>query len=520
MPFEIYCIPSCRKKGKNWFLDAHLIDLKTNDHIQKDFPIAEIPRLPIGAEIKDDNTITRSSGTKEKIHFSDFRSGKTITINELEDELYPFEISDDIKDSTKLFSVNANNKPYIFFCYELFRTFLCMDNRLINYLFQYDVLESFIDHELIERNNGHVHATLTLNESFPKSFLRSNSLLQKYLLLIYDKTFKNLRHSTQAEKTEVQCHFNFSKIDLKNITLTCHVKQYETFNLVYYIESIDSILNFPIDELTIINSSVRSKNHRPNSGTSKPKTFPLKHASQHNTSNTESGNQSSQEEISVLPLDYKFNKKLKIERLRLDKKETSNDNLIGSPAIPQEIIDNLNLSLLQQESTGEGNFLNLNRDRNLGSFDFSEIPEGLITFSKAIKILASTLNKNFTHWIAEFASKSSFRLLNDNTRKAIVVKFDIGMPIYFIEIDSSDNRFISTLVLFNIKTKDHKKFIQLTLNETANTHGRWPEESISTISDYHTIRHPRKRKSDKNIEVKQDTMIERISYKLLNIFTV
>lgn len=519
MPFEIYCIPSCRKKGKNWFLDAHLIDLKTEEHIQKDFPIAEIPRLPIGAEIKDDNTITRSSGTKEQIHFSDFSSGKTITINELEDELYPFEISDDIKDSTKLFSVNANNKPHIFFCYEIFRTFLCMDNRLINYLFQYDVLESFIDHESIERKNGNVHATLTLNDSFPKSFLRSNSLLQKYLLLIYDKTFKNLRNSTQTEKTELQCQFNFSKIDFKNITLTCHVKQYDTFNLVYYIESIDSTLNFPIDELTIINSGVTSKNHQSNSGASKPKTFPLKHASQHNTSDTEGGNKSYQEEISVLPLDYKFNKKLKIERLRLDKKETCNDNLNGSTAIPQQIIDNLDLSLLQPDYTAEGNFLNLNRDRDLGSFDFSKIPEGLITFSKAIKILAGTLNKNFTHWIAKFDSKSSFRLLNNSTRKAIVVKFNIGIPIYFIEIDSSDNRFISTLVLFNIKTKDHKKFIQLTLNESANFHGRWPEKDISTISDYHTIRHPRKRKSEKNIEVKQDTLIERLSYKFLNIFT-
>ena len=120
--------------------------------------------------------------------------------------------------------------------------------------------------------------------------------------------------------------------------------------------------------------------------------------------------------------------------------------------IPNHIIGNVRFSLAESEDKGDGGFQNLNRDSEIGNFDYALVPEGLIAFTKAINILSNTIGRSFSYWIKEINESYSFSRINDTIRKAIIVKFDIGTPIYFVEVDSSDNRFISTLLFHSIKS--------------------------------------------------------------------
>jgi hypothetical protein len=518
MAIEIYSVTGCKKHGKNWLIDAHIIDLETKEFQYKNYPIAGIPRLPIGAEINSDHTVKRSAGKPIKIHFPDFEQCKIITINELQEELYSFQVDDSVKENTKLLSVKNGNLTYVFFCYEIFRALLCMDNRLTKFLFQYNVLESFIDYEDITDENGLIEATIEVNEMFPRSFL-SNSLLEKFILLVYNQELSSLRKSIQSHAMNGESDFSFSTFPFKNLSLTCQIKEYKTFKLIYYINSIDSPIDFPFDQLKILHPQMRSKSQENQEKNTQAGKMPIKHATSHETSDTEGGNKDSQEDLNVLPLEYKFNRKVLIEKVKLNKRETQDDGVI-STKIPEHILSQLNLSLLEEDDHGQHRFLSLNRDRDIASFDFAEIPAGLIPFAKAVKILADTINKAFTYWISEFTTKSSFKYLNGGARKAIVVKFDLPSPIYFIEIDSSDERYISTLILFQINTPDHKKYINVILNTTANNQGRWPEKEMSRISGYITLRHPKELKDNDLSEArKEELYIDRIAGKFLNAFS-
>ncbi|WP_404818024.1 Tn7-like element transposition protein TnsE [Reichenbachiella ulvae] len=135
---------------------------------------------------------------------------------------------------------------------------------------------------------------------------------------------------------------------------------------------------------------------------------------------------------------------------------------------------------------------------------------------KAIHILAKKIGKEFTYDLLTFETNNKFKSIGLLDRKSLVVKFDIGQPLYFVEIDSSDNKFISTLVLYNINTLDHNKFIQILLNDTARDQGKWPEKSIANLAGFITIRHPRIYKKQK--EELGNAAMENYEVKIANKF--
>ena len=61
--------------------------------------------------------------------------------------------------------------------------------------------------------------------------------------------------------------------------------------------------------------------------------------------------------------------------------------------IPNHIIGNVSFSLAESEDKGDGVFQNLNRDSEIGNFDYALVPEGLIAFTKAINILFNTIGR-------------------------------------------------------------------------------------------------------------------------------
>lgn len=517
MTIQIISIPRCYKKSNNWLLEIYGITPNRTVE-QLSHPLAATPKLPIGGAIKPDKTISRNTGFTEQINFKNFDTGRIITLEEIGHEIYSFTIPNEIQQHSRLYEVKTDDRTYVFFCYEIFRAFLCWDNNLIKYLFQYDVLDSFIDNESIQKIGNKTHATLEINEAFPKQLLGNTKKLEKYILLVYNESFKKLRHSILSQRTENYIDFSFGSLDFKELTLSCQAKEFNKFTLIYSINSIDSPIHFPFDELSILHSSIKSKKQSKSEGKSTKTAIPFKHANSHETNDSEAANKVSHEDFSVLPLEYKFDREVQIEKIRLNTSESKGKN--ETTKIPKHQIGDVQFSLSEEDDNGNGVFQNLNRDADTGTFDYSQVPEGLISFTKAINILSNTIGKDFTYWIANLDEGSSFSRINNTGRKAIVVRFDVGSPIYFVEIDSSDNRFISTLLLHSINTPNHKKYIDLVLDHTAKNHGRWPEKEITSISQFITIRHPQSRKKEKDLseKAKSSLYLDRIAWKYYRCF--
>lgn len=526
MAIEIFSVSSCVNTEKGWQLVTNYFDLgKKGEALRKLSPLPEIPRLPIGTGINNDGTILKRSGESKRIVFSNFSSGKIISIEELSERLYSFDVPNEVMNDTKLYIINnVSPKPFVFFCYELFRTFLCFDNMLIPYLFQYDVLESFIDKSEIREVGNKRMLYLELNNNFPKPLLK-NEKIRSYILVLYNNSIREYWKSIQANSTISKSDFSFSSIGLGELDLVCRVKEYKDFTLIYNIEEIKSKLEFPFDEMELVHASFKNKNKnkQPNGGRKKGR-FDVKLPTSHSTDNNENETDSSEysESISVLPLNFEFDRKMEIKRVNLSPDANSSISDPNSKhSFPKLKLEDRNVGFNNNEKEGkaESYFLNLTRDKGFNNFDYSEIPEGLVRFTKAVDLIARALKLIYTYEIRQFSNNSSFSQIGDSTRKALIIKIQHNPSVYIVEIDSSDDRFISTLMIANLRVHDEDAFFKNVLKMTGDKNGVWPDEYINTYCEFITIRHPKitkklKRLSDKK---RDDIYIKMLSNKIIRI---
>lgn len=527
MAIEIFSVSSCINTNKEWKLVIHYFDLKNiKEPLRKLCPLPEIPRLPIGAKIEKDGIISKSGGKSKQVVFPNFNSGKIISIEELTNRLYLFEVQKEVMIDTKLYIINnGESKPIVFFCYELFRTFLCLDNRIIPYLFQFDVLESFIDKSEISEVGGKRFLYLELNGSFPKSFLRDQKFLENYIFVLYNNSIREYWKSIQANSTISKSNFSFNSIGLKKLDLVCRVNEYKDFTLVYNIEEIISNLEFPFDELELVHASFKDKNKKkqPNVGRKKGR-FDIKLPTSHFTDNDKQETNSSEysESLSVLPLNFRFDRRMEIKRMNLASGDNSSNTGSNSKhSFPKLSLKDLNVGFNNKENDGkEGSlFLNLTRDEGFNEFDYSEIPDGLVFFSKAVGIIANTLKLSYTYEIKQFSINSTFSKIGDTDRKALIIKIHHNPFIYIVEIDSSDDKYISTLMLANLHVSDKNSFFENVLKMAGERNGTWPEEYINNYCEFINIRHPKLTKKLKKlpIEKRNDIYIETLTYKIIKI---
>lgn len=527
MAIEIFSVSSCVNSNKEWKLVIHYFDLNNiKEPLRKLSPLPEIPRLPIGAKLETDGTISKSGGESKQIAFSNFSSGRIISIDELTNRLYLFDVQKEVMVDTKLYFINNDDsKPYVFFCYELFRTFLCLDNRIIPYLFQFDVLELFINKSEITEVDGKKFLHLELNDGFPKSFLRDRKFLENYIFVLYNNTIREYWKSIQANSTISKSNFSFKSIGLNKLDLVCRVKEYKDFSLVYNIEEINSNLEFPFDELELVHASFKSKGKKKQSnGERKKGRFNVKLPSSHSTDNDETETDSTEhsESLTVLPLNFKFDRKMEIKRMNLspgDNSSTSKPNSKNS--FPKLTVKDIRVGFNNKENEGEEEslFLTLTRDEGFNKFNYSEIPEGLVLFTKAIGIIAGTLKFSYAYEIKQFSDSSSFSKIGDTSRKALIIKIDHKPLIYIVEIDSSDNKYISTLMISNLNVSDHYTFFKEVLKRAGERNGTWPEEYINDYCEFITIRHPKLTEKLKklSVEKRNDIYIETLIIKIVNV---
>lgn len=522
MSIEIFNISKCFKAPKGWQLDVNFFDLGEGQKVKKKaYPLARTPLLPIGAEILDNFKVDKLSGYSKLFLFDDLSKGEIISIADLPENLYRFDTSAEINTETKLYSVKQNNSTYVFFCYELFRTFLCLDNRLIPYLLSYNVMESFIDNEEVALVDGKKRMTLELNDHFPRSFLRSKKLMEKYLLILYNSDIRNYWKSLQGKTNGGQNYFEFDDLNFRNISLTFRARDYNGYTLIYYVEEFNSKIDFPFDELVLYHASFRSltgsKNKR-----DKPKkrSFTSPIATNHDADNNDTTKHNSDESLSVLPLNYEFDRKVSITKQKLETGDTDFDKS-SKRAYPEFKLKDSKLGLNEEGKDGERTFLNLNRDSLVNTFDYAEIPKGLVLFSKAISIVTNTLGIRFSYELKSFPVEASFSTIDNDKRKVLIITIQHQPSVYILEVDSSDDRYISTLFITNILTDHVNLFFEELLVLASNKSGQWPEKFLSDYCTHAKLKHPRKRKGDENLseEERNENYVERIAYKLARLFT-
>jgi len=531
MAIEIFSVSSCVNIKKEWQLVTNYFDLKNKrEPLKKLRPLPEIPKLPIGAGINaKDGTIQKCSGESKEIVFSNFSNGKIISIEELPERLYSFDISKEVMIDTKLYMVNNGSpKPFVFFCYEIFRTFLCLDNKLLRYLFQFDVLESFIDKSVIKEKGNKRILYLELNNTFPKSLLRNKKFLRNYIFVLYNNSIREYWKGIQANSTISKSDFSFNSIGLGELDLVCRVKEYNDFTLIYHIEEIKSKLEFPFDELEHVHASFkgRSGKRQPN-GEKKKGSFDEIMPTSHSTEDDDEDMDFSEysEDISVLPLNIEFDRDMEIKRIN---KSPDDDSSISGKcsknSFPKLKLKDVKVDFNNKENKGkgEGVSLSITRDEGFNKFNYAEIPEGLVFFTKVVGLIASTLKLIYTYEIKSFTNNSKFSQIDDSTRKALIIKIQHEPSVYIVEIDSSDDRFISTLMLTNLNVKDKNAFFKNVLIMTGDRNGIWPEEYLNDYCEFITIRHPKmtKRLKRKPEAKRNEIYMEMFTKKIINILIV
>jgi hypothetical protein len=146
MAYQIYAISDSFNKNGSFFLRTHIINSSSKEASQRIFPITKIPKLSMGTQYKEDSTINceLDDSNSVDIMFEKFNEGKIVCLKDLPSISNAFLPDQDSLVNAKYYLVKSENSTYAFPCYELFRTFFCVDNRIINHLFQYDQLESLL----------------------------------------------------------------------------------------------------------------------------------------------------------------------------------------------------------------------------------------------------------------------------------------------------------------------------------------------------------------------------------------
>lgn len=500
MAYQIYAVSECYNQYGTFFIRCHTVNKGTNEIQQKIYGLNELPKVAIGPKYEADGSIENQEerGDFESVLFSNFSHGKITSLNKLPPITSKFEPEEKALNDAKYYLVNHEGTEYAFPCYELFRTFLAMDNRSLKLLFQYDSLESFIDNDYggVRQTVRGTELTLDLNKSFPKSFL-PRKMIEKFVLILYNPVIRSYWKSIQSQmmlgNTDfASLSFGFEKLGLKFQSKKLGGK----IKLVYYITSILTKIPFPAEYIIINHPDLKSRkvSSKPNNEKGKEKgkqSFKIPISKDNEVSNNPSSDKF--EEVQTLLLQYEFDKEIKIEKNRL--KNEDSDTEEGPNPFAINYFENINLSLSQDKDRSGDTFMALNRDFQSNKFDQAHIPRGLVFFTKVTELLTKRLALSFSYKVFEFKEENSFQYIGENRRKAIIVELMLANPIYIIEVDSSDNKFISTLLMTNLNVGDKQEFFDLVFSELSKSNGAWPKDAIELYADYRLVKHPRRSKA-------------------------
>jgi hypothetical protein len=363
---------------------------------------------------------------------------------------------------------------------------------------------------------------LDLNEAYPRSLLGKKAI-EKFVLILYNPEFRSLWKSIQRQMRGDTYDFSFLSMSFKRIDLQLKTKNIDSIQLVYFISAILSKISFPARSV-IINHPLLKKHKGSNSKSyineSEKNRASYKIPISKDNEESQGPSNNTFEEVSVLKLEYSFDKEITIQKNKLN----NDDDKDGEPnPFAYFSIEDKLLSLNQEKDAKGDRFMALTRDHIENKFDQAQIPRGLVFFTKVVEMFTSKLSINFSYNVFEFEGDYSFHMIAGEKRKGIIVELGNAEPVYIIEVDSSDDRYISTLLLTNLRTKKINSLLGLILSELSKSQGTWSKNTLDVYSDYKIVRHPRRSKefTKQSVNESGDTnpYIKRFANRLIGLLT-
>jgi hypothetical protein len=521
MSIEILSIPYAQQKKDEWYLQSLEIDLSIKQYATRynEYPISQSALLPIGVKIDKEIHIDKAGRPIKDYKFKDFSKGTIETLGSLSHKVYPIDVPNEIYTDTMVYSIMYNNRLTVFFAFELFRQFLGFDSRICRYLLEPNMLEMFIDNENESEIDEQTNLMLELSSLMDDGLAKSNDFINNYVFLLYNKElnryWKEVLNTTHGGIN----HFAFKKPPFKKFSCSAQIKKYENFDLVLNITRKIEV-DFPFDNVeikhpsiieTAKNSEGKSKHSRME--TDVPETYDF-------TDKEQKPNTKKTTQVSIERPGLKFRKKPKVKRVKSKAKP-------GKPKAKKIIFEefklkDIKLSFKEPGNKGDVSVPVLTDFKDEPSFDFTSIPSGLQVFCNAIGLLARIMRLHYKYELIEFGPeiKSSFAFISGTRRNAVLITFPSQPAIHLLEIDSSDERFISTLI-FKDLTIDKSKFLKELLSKLATSGGSWDMEYLKSKCVADKIRHPKKLGDyDRMVKEKIDqSLTKRIAFNLLNILS-
>lgn len=524
MSLEIISIPFAKLEKNGWFLHSYVIDLnvKSIDVTPKVFPIRQAALLPIGIEIDKGMALGKTNGIQKRYRNVNFSGGINCCLEDISENIYSFEVPSLLKRETMMYSINIQGRKTLFFSFELFRQFLGSDPRICQYIFEHDMLDMFIDNDQITQENGKTKLSLKLNSHLKLSHARNNSFKRNMILLLYHKELRRYWKQLQAATHDSKNNFGINNIPFKQLSFDASIRSFPDFDLVYHIKSIKGF-KFPFDHIEVTHPKYIEAGEKGNDRSQTTRKLTEENPTELNIDENEGAANSNKEtQVSINAPGIKFDEDISMDMVKT-KKSSSSNRSEETPSIFTEFkLNEMALSFNNSDDSGTATAVTLEDVNESSSFDFTQIPVGLQLFCNAITVLHRLIKVKFEYEIIDFPEEStfSFTVINGKKRKALLVTFPSQPNIYVLEVDNSDDKYISTLLFKNFKNSK-KEFLGNVLGKMAKQGGKWDLDYLKSNCISETLRHPRKLSKYNlmsNDEINK-SVEHRIAFNLINILS-
>ncbi len=522
MQIEIISVPFAELEESGWYLKCQIIDLNSRPYMvsHHKFPLSQNELLPIAVSLDDELVISKRSGIEQDFEILNFDSGLIHPVRELPEAIYLVESAHPIHDDTLVYSIYHNGRRLVFFTYELFRQFIGFNNIRCQYIFEPEMIDVVIDNEEVVVEDGKRTIVIEFNEHLPVTFARDDAFVYDLAFLLSHVDIRRYWNEILSNRKGKKNSFAFKKPPFETLNCKAQVKKYKDFDLVLHIRSITPIQP-PFDDIKIKHPKIKEGKgggSGKRGGTKKkeedvPKDLKFE-------DKPTSPNAKKTTTITIDKPGLKFATKITIERVK-----TPSDNKGGGSGETRRLftdfkLTNMSLSFNQSDKEGTAVMPILKDHETDNSFDFTEIPSGLQLFCNAIGILSKKLNIKYEYEIIQYPKtiESSFATVGGERRKAVLITLPANPNIFLLEIDSSDGRFISTLIYKGLRVEKPEFFEKLFERQVENS-GSWDMKYLETVCVADTIRHPRylPRYDDQSKDEINKSLMNRIAFNLISI---
>lgn len=512
MAFEVISVPNAVFSDHQWQLETEVKKIGIKPYYQKEyFPVDRTPNILIGGEIENFEQLNPNAFPKADLHFQEFGKGDCINFKDLKTGDFDFYNPRILYDESMIYRIEHNGEYYVFFCYDLFRVLLFITSEIGSFIFKNEFLDIALDHREIIKEDSKKKLILQFNDFLPKNLLKNQTFIFNVAYLLFCKPIKKYWDDIKFNPNISKRDFSFSQLNLKEVKMNVCVKKYTNFNLVLQINDIDINETLPFEVIKVIIPELTETQSTKDASDKKKnpleKEFPI-------VPDISQKGHNQQKRSSKIPISIGNNFVKKRPEI-VYKRSTSNNRKIRKSNTYNKDIPNKELRFSFGGKSFDVNNIKAKLESNLKfkEFDYSKIPNGLFTFCKAFEITANGFGLSFEYVIRDVPEHLVFSNMNGQKRKILIIEVTDPDPFFLLEVDSSDGKYISTLVFEDVEYIEKEEFLEQIILKMSANGGVWPVQYLVEYSRHWRIRHPRGLKSTKP---EDQEMYEKVQNKLVD----